>query len=357
MSKEIFALTDRSDPKWAWPGPIQEGWKDPTPVSFFQTVIDHQLTPDDIKEGREMFEMGWEALLSEIQMPAELENAGEWRECDAPGCVEEPDAPPVKLRIRIPKERNGERLPVLLNIFSAGFAGKVHFFDMDAAIYSKETGCAVVTPQYRLHPENKFPAVINDLHAAYQWIIDNADEFGLDPDCIAVTGISAGGVFSLCLAHRLKRFGIIPRGIISLFPPVDDRPRGASSRIDYGGETLGCFEAQLAWPSLLGVSRFGLSCLTPEAVPNHATVDEVKGMPPIWMHVAEHDPLRDDEVEYCSKLWEAGVMCDLRVWAGTSHTTLFSGPPNEYKTRFNRQVYQNITDAFQYDLRRPWTGE
>ena len=354
MSDNLLRLDDRRDPKWAYPGGTKENWNAPTIANFFPDIMGPGLTPEEIQRGRAIFEGAFEAMLSGAVMPEEITKAGEWREYFAPGCVEEPDAPPVRLHVRVPKERTSERVPALMYFFAAGMGGKPDYFDVEIATYSMALGCVVIAPQYRVHPENKQPKQLNDLHASYQWAVENADELGIDPENIVLSGYSIGAQMALGLAQRLKRYGITPRGISALFPPVDDRAGGVSSYITFGGDNLGCEEVQMTWNSFFGTNRIALSCLSPEIVPGHATVQELKGMPPIFMHASENDPNRDDSITYCSKLFEANVFCSLHVWPGTNHATFFSGGPHELKDRFFAEVTRDIAEMMKHDLRRPW---
>jgi acetyl esterase/lipase len=354
MAKSYLRLDDRRDPKWAYPGGTKENWNAPTIATFFADVMAPGLTPEEVEMGRSMFEGAFESMLAGAKLPEEVENDGTWAEAYATGCPEEPDAPPVRLLLRIPNNNTREKFPVVMYFFAAGMGGKPEYFAAEIASISKQLNCIVVAPQYRFHPENKQPKQLNDLHASYLWIAENADTYKMDADNVILSGYSIGGQMALGLAYRLKENGVCVRGVSALFPPCDDRGGGASSYITFGGENLGCEEVQMTWTSFFGTDRIALSALSPEIVPGHATVEELKGMPPIFMHAAESDPNRDDDITYCSKLLEAGVMCSLHVWPGVNHATFYSGAPHELKDRFLAEVLQNMSDMVNYDLRRPW---
>jgi acetyl esterase/lipase len=354
MTDQYLRLDDRRDPKWAYPGGTKENWNAPTIANFFPDIMGPGLTQDEINQGRAIFEGAFEAMLAGAVMPTELEEAGEWREYFAPGCVEEPDAPPVRLHVRVPRKPKSKKMPAMLYFFAAGMGGKPDYFDVEIASYSMNLDCVVIAPQYRPHPENKQPKQLNDSHAAYQWAVDHAEELGIDPDCIVLAGYSIGGQMALGLAQRLKRYGITARGVSALFPPVDDRAGGVSSFITYGGDNLGCEEVQMTWNSFFGPEHVALTALSPEIVPNHAVVNELKGFPPVYMHAAESDPNRDDSLTYFNKLLEANVFCSLHVWPGINHATFFSGGPFELKDKFFAEVTENIADMMKHDLRRPW---
>lgn len=354
MANNYMRVDDRRDPKWGYPNGARENWNNPTIATFFADVMSPGLTQEQIDQGRAVFEGAFEAMLSGAVMPKELEEAGMWKEAYANGCPEEPNAPPVRMRIRVPKNSTSNKAPCIIYFFAAGMGGKPDYFDVEIATYSMALGAVVVAPQYRAHPENKQPKQLNDTHAAYLWAVEHADELGIDPDNIVLSGYSIGGMMALGLAQRLIRYGICVRGVSTLFPPVDDRGLGASATISFATENLGCEERQLTWHSFFGPSQVANPALSPEIVPGHATVEELKGMPPIFMHIAEVDPNRDEEIMYCQKLLEACVMTKMNLWPGINHASFFSSGPFPLKDRFLAEVVQDIKDMTENDLRRPW---
>ena len=355
MPYDYMKVDDRRDAKWGYPGDVADNWNSPTIATFFADIMTPGLGQDEIDQGRAIFEGAFESMLSGLQMPPELEAAGEWQEHWAPGCVEEPDAPPCRLHVRVPKQRASERVPCVMYYFAAGMGGKPDYFDFEIATYSAALGAVVIAPQYRVHPENKQPAQLNDLHAAYQWALDNADELGIDPDNIVLSGYSIGGMMALGLAFRLARHGITPRGVSCIAPPVDDRGLGKSARISYAHENLGCEEKEITWHSFFGSTLVAQPALSPEIVPGHAEVEDLKGFAPVFMHIFESDPNRDEDLMFCQKLLEADVTTSIHLWPGTNHATFYSGPNYELKGRFYAEVTQNIKDMMDKDLRRPWT--
>lgn len=354
MSYDYMLVDDRRDPKWGRPGDVAENWNNPTIATFFADIMTPGLTQDEIDMGRAMFEGAFDSMLSGMVMPPELEAAGEWQEHWAPGCVEEPDAPDCRLHVRVPKGTGAEKLPCVIYNYAAGMGGKPEYFDVEIAQYSAEIGAVVVAPAYRHHPENKMPAQLNDLHATYQWIVDNAEKLNVDPDNIVAAGYSIGGVMALGLGFRLLRYGITLRGISCIAPPVDDRGLGKGARISFAHENLGCEEKEITWHSYLGSTRVAQPALSPELVPGHATVEELKGFPPVFMHMFESDPNRDEDMIFCQKLLDANVFTSFRLWPGTNHATFYSGPMYPLKAKFYGEVTQDIKDMVSDDLRRPW---
>jgi acetyl esterase/lipase len=347
---------DRRDPKWGLPGEVQENWNNPTIATFFGDIMTPGLDQDDIDMGRAMFEGAFESMLAGNVMDPKLEEAGEWREYWAPGCVEEPDAPELRLHVRVPKNNTGDRVPCIMYYFAAGMGGKPDYFDTEIAQYSADLNAVVIAPQYRAHPEVKQPGQLNDLHAAYQWALDHADELNIDPDKIILSGYSIGAMMAVGITFRLKRYGITPRGLSLVAPPLDDLASGPSTKISFDGENLGFEEREITWHSFFGSTRVAVPALSPEIVPNHCTVEDLKGFPPVFMHIMESDPNRDEDLEFCSKLLAANVMTSIHLWPGTNHATFYSGPMYELKTKFYAEVENDIKTMIEKDCRRPWTA-
>lgn len=356
MAYEYIQVDDRRDPKWGLPGEVRDNWNNPTIATFFADVMTPGLSQEEIDMGRAMFEGAFESMLAGMEMPPELAAAGEWKEFWAPGCVEEPDAPEVRLHVRIPNDDGQHRRPCIMYFFAAGMGGKPEYFDTEMAQYSANLDAVVVAPHYRAYPEIQQPAQLNDLHAAYQWIVDHADELNVDPDCIVLSGYSIGGLMALELAFRLKRYGIVPRGLSIVAPPIDDMATGPSSRISYATENLGCEEREITWHAFFGTTNVAQPALVPELIPNHCSIDDLRGFPPVFMQIFESDPNRDEDIEFCTKLLAANVMTGMKLWAGTNHATFYSGPMYPLKAQFYAEVEDNIRTLIEKDCRRPWSA-
>lgn len=356
MVGEIIQGDDRRDPKWGLPGDVRENWNNPTIATFFADIMKPGLSQDEIDMGRAMFEGAFESMMSGMVMPPELEAAGTWEEFMIPGCIEEPDAPELRLHVRMPKDSGNGKRPCIMYYFAAGMGGKPDYFDVEIAQYSANLDAVVIAPQYRAHPEVKQPAQLNDLHAAYQWALDHAEELNIDPDCIILSGYSIGAMMAVGLAFRLKRYGITPRGLSLVAPPLDDLASGPSTRITFASENLGFEEREITWHSFFGSERVAMPALTPEIVPNHCTIDQLKGFPPVFMHIMESDPNRDEDIEFCTKLLAADVMTSIHLWPGTNHATFYSGPMYPLKAKFYEEVQSDIKTLIEHDCRRPWTA-
>ena len=121
--------------------------------------------------------------------------------------------PPVRVTVTTPDgpADTGQR-PAVLYIHGGGMVlGSPQTEAIGSGRLARELDAVVVSPDYRLAPEHPFPAALDDCMAALRWMRDNADELGIDPDRIAVTGSSAGGGLSAAVAQRAHDEGIALR--------------------------------------------------------------------------------------------------------------------------------------------------
>jgi acetyl esterase/lipase len=110
-----------------------------------------------------------------------------------------------------PTASAGRRRPALLYIHGGGMiTGSPKTEAAGSGQLARELDAVVISPDYRLAPEHPFPAALDDCMAALHWMLDNAEELGIDPDRIAVTGSSAGGGLSAAVAQRAHDEGLAP---------------------------------------------------------------------------------------------------------------------------------------------------
>jgi acetyl esterase len=173
----------------------------------------------------------------------------------------------------------------------------------------------VVSVDYRLAPEHKFPAAAEDAYAATQWVADHADELGGDPDRIAVAGDSAGGNLAAVVALMARDRGGPPLRFQLLVYPVTDFSFDTDSyRENAEGYFLHRASMEWYWRQYLASDDDGID---PYASPLRA--DDVTGVPPAMVITAEYDPLRDEGEAYGRKLADAGVDVSIRRFDGMFH--------------------------------------
>jgi acetyl esterase len=172
--------------------------------------------------------------------------------------------------------------------------------------------CAVVSVDYRLAPENPYPAAVDDAAAVLTWVSANADELGVDVSRIAVAGSSAGGALAACLAQR-SADGSLPAVMFQMLhqPVLDDRVTGSKTEF----EATPAFDgpaAELMWRHYLGSTA-------PSADSVPARRDHLHDLPTAFITCSDIDPLRDEALDYAVRLLQAGIATELHVFAGTCH--------------------------------------
>jgi acetyl esterase/lipase len=204
--------------------------------------------------------------------------------------------------------------PCLLWFHGGGYM--IGTADMDALrlqAWAGRFGCVTVSVEYRLAPEDPFPAAHDDGMAVLDWLGDRADELEIDRNRIVVAGASAGGGLAAAVALAARDQGIPLAGQLLFYPMIDDRQQTPSSQ----------WEAAV-WPPK--ANRFGWSSylgdLAGDVVPSYAAParsPSVTGLPPSLLIVGGADCFFDETVAYASRLAHAGVPTDLRVYAGAPH--------------------------------------
>ncbi|MFP6563972.1 MAG: alpha/beta hydrolase [Myxococcota bacterium] len=226
-------------------------------------------------------------------------------------------APPVAVRIHRPKAASDSPRPGLFEIHGGGFMlGSKEMMDPFCDRVASEIGAVVVSTDYRLAPEDPFPAGLDDCFAALTWMASNADELGIDPTRIGVSGQSAGGGLAAACALRARDEGGPALCVQVLqIPELDDRLETPSMRAFTDTPLWNRPNAEWSWKHYLGPDRQGE--VSPYAAPARAT--DLAGLPPAYVSVMEFDPLRDEGILYALAMLQAGVPVELHSYTGTFH--------------------------------------
>lgn len=229
-------------------------------------------------------------------------------------------APDVPLRLYRPLRAKGP-LPAVYGIHGGGFVLGSPDVDHDwNLMLCRELEALVVSVDYRLAPEHPFPAPLEDCYAGLCRLAENAAEWGVRPDRIAVWGDSAGGALATGIALLARdRGGPAIRFQHLCSPALDDRLRTPSARLFTDTPVWNRRNARLSWEAYLGRGVRGTAGVSPYAAPARAGVLELSGLPPAYVSVMEFDPLRDEGVAYAHALRSAGVPVELRLFPGTFH--------------------------------------
>ena len=213
------------------------------------------------------------------------------------------------------EQGQGGLLPVLLYLHGGGFVvGSIDTHDVVCRRLCHASGCAVVSVDYRLAPEHKFPTAFDDCWHSLQWLAQHAATWGLDASRMAVGGDSAGGTLAAACAVRAAQQDL-PLRLQLLFYPGMQAEALTPSRTLYGNGFL-LSEAQIQWMFQTFV-RNAADFADWRFAPLHA--DDVSGVAPLWMGLAECDPIVDDSLLWADKLRAAGVPVELELYRGVVH--------------------------------------
>ncbi|MGW7529628.1 alpha/beta hydrolase [Streptomyces sp. NPDC054783] len=202
---------------------------------------------------------------------------------------------------------------------------------------------AVVSVEYRLAPEARFPAAVEDCYAGLVWVAAHAAELGIDAGRVVVGGKSAGGGLAAALALLTRdRGGPGPIGQLLLCPMLDDRNHTFSTHQMAGLDTWDRTSNATAWQAVLG-EGYGAADVPPYAAPARAT--DLAELPPAYVEVGSAETLRDEAVAYAQALWRAGGQAELHVWPGAFHgfdtlapRAALSRDAREARTRWLRRI-------------------
>lgn len=221
-----------------------------------------------------------------------------------------PADPPVPVRIYRPRTPQG----AIVWMHGGGFVmGGVDVEHPWVSRVAADTNALVVSVEYRLAPEDRFPAALDDAYAALVWTADQAAALGIDTERIAVAGHSAGATLAAAVALRARaKQG--PRICFQLLnqPALDDRQTTWSAREFTDTVFLTREKVAASWRHYLGDTTAG-----PYAAP--ARAEDLSGLPPAYIATAELDPNRDEAIEYALRMLQSGVSVELHQWAGTFH--------------------------------------
>jgi acetyl esterase/lipase len=247
-------------------------------------------------------------------------------EVEVPGTTKETLADPAVTIFR-PSDVDGP-LPVILYIHGAGWVfGNDHTHDRLARELALGTGAAVVFVNYSLSPEARYPVAIGENHAAARWVVEHGAEHGLDPARIAVAGDSVGGNMAASLTLTAKEQGDVPLVGQVLFYPVTNAAFDTGSYEEFAeGYFLRRDAMQWFWDQYIP-DEAQRSEIT--ASPLRATTEQLAGLPPALVIVAEADVLRDEGEAYAAKLRQAGVPVTAVRYQGIIHDFVMLNPLRE----------------------------
>jgi acetyl esterase/lipase len=227
-------------------------------------------------------------------------------------------APDIGVLIYSQRERKGV-MPCIFHIHGGGFVvGSATSMKPVHLKLAAAAGCVIVSVDYRLAPETRFPGAIEDCYAALSWVYSEAANLGIDPRRIGVMGESAGGGFAAALAllvrdrreHQLAFQHLI-------YPMLDDRTCTTADPHPFAGEFLWTpVNNAFGWSSLLGVAPGSAGVSAYAAA---ARAEDLAGLPPAFISTGALDLFVEEDLEYSRRLIRAGVPVELHVYPGAFH--------------------------------------
>jgi acetyl esterase len=211
-------------------------------------------------------------------------------------------------------------MPGLVFLHGGGWVrGSLQTHDVLCRALANDVGCVVVSVDYRMAPEHKFPAAIDDCFAATQWIAEHASELDIDPGRIAVAGDSAGGNLTAAVTLLARAAGPRLAYQVLLYPVTDYNLDTPSYMRNAAGFMLTREAMRYYWRHYL---RDESDAQDERASPLRAT--DFAGLPPALVITAEFDPLLDEGRAYADRLRSAGVPVTYSEYAGMIHGFLTS---------------------------------
>jgi acetyl esterase/lipase len=238
-----------------------------------------------------------------------------YEERSIPGAKGGPD-----VRVFVVNAAAGDRQrPAILHMHGGGFVAGTAVASIPVLQQvARDNGCVIVTVDYRLAPETRFPGSLEDNYAALKWLYSSASSLGVDRSRIAVMGESAGGGHAAMLTVAARDRGEVPVAFqLLIYPMLDDRT-GSSRPVP---PHLGAYiwvpaSNRFGWSSLLGIPA-GSRIVPAGAVPGR--IENLAGLPPAFVGVGSVDLFVDEDMEYARRLIYSGVRTELCVVPGGYH--------------------------------------
>ena len=250
----------------------------------------------------------------------------------------------IPIRIYTPREiKSGEKLPVLLWFHGGGFViGSLDTHDSVCRMLANQADCIVVSADYRLAPEYKFPAAVEDCEAALKWLALHAVEFGADPQAIAVGGDSAGANLATVVAILARDAGHPKLAFqLLIYPCAAPEPEAPSHYKFAEGYVLSrntiTWFFRLYQRNRADSNDFRFAPLV---------ADDLANLPPALVLVAGYDPLRDEGVDYAKRLIESGNRVRLVNYEGMIHGFYLMGGAVDAAKRAVAESAQALREAF-----------
>jgi acetyl esterase len=223
----------------------------------------------------------------------------------------------IAVRVYVPEAR-AQPLPMLVFLHGGGFViGDLDTHDALCRRIADVSRCIVVAVDYRLAPEHRYPAAVDDAEAAFSFVRANAESFGGDPLRVGIGGDSAGGNLSAVVSRRLRDRGApLPKAQLLVYPATDL----TMSRPSIQTFARGFFLERATMDYFIGHYLASREQEARESDASPLFTEDLRGLPPAIVRTAGFDPLRDEGDELAARLRDAGVHVDHEC-----HETLVHG--------------------------------
>lgn len=253
--------------------------------------------------------------------------------------------PSGRVPVRVYTPVGNGPFPVIVYIHGGGWViASVDAYEPSAKALADQAQAVVVSVDYRMAPENKFPASHEDCYAVYKYVRANATTMKGDPNRVAVAGESAGGNMATAVCLMAKDRGTpLPVYQLLVYPLVDNDLNNESMRKNVAAKPLNT--PMVAWFAEKELSG-PADASNPYMFPLKATKDQLAGLPPATIIAAEIDPLLTEGKQYADKLEAAGVKVRYKLYAGVTHE--FFGMAPVVKDAIDAQKYavEGLNTAF-----------
>ncbi len=206
--------------------------------------------------------------------------------------------------------------PALVYYHGGGFAITYSTLHLNnCARYANEAGCIVAFVEYRLAPKHPFPDGFDDSYAALEWVVQQANNLGIDSSRIAVGGDSAGGALAAGVAQKARDQNLVSLCAQLLIYPVLDNSCSTRTATEFVDVPLwNAISNRRMWEMYL--SRYSQGATPPYAAPGHGQLNH---LPLSYVETAEFDPLHDEGMNHASALQAAGVEVVVNATKQTVH--------------------------------------
>ena len=229
--------------------------------------------------------------------------------------------PAGDIPIRIYRPAGAEPKPIIVYFHGGGWVlGSLETHDAICRALARSVDAVLVSVDYRLAPEHRFPAAVDDAYTAVGWAHSHADELGGDPNRLVVAGDSAGGNLAAVMAQMARHSGPALAFQLLIYPVTDHEFSSQSMEDNAEGYFLTRDAMRWFYSHYLNDDAEGDD---PRVSPLRA--DELGGLPPAFVLTMEYDPLRDQGVAYAAALEAAGTTVAATTYAGLFHGSFGMG--------------------------------